>query len=71
MRLLLILLSEETPSAPDPEFEARLRTFVTVMALFAIVVMWLWLYFRVKNKQRESLEQFGKQFRDDEEDQAQ
>jgi hypothetical protein len=63
MRLLLILLSEDTPVSPDPEFEGRVRTFVTVMAVIALVVMWLWLYFRVKDKQRQSLEQFGESFR--------
>jgi hypothetical protein len=53
--ILSILLTEEPATSPDPEFEASVRTFVTVMAVIALVMTWLWLYFRVKDRQRELL----------------
>jgi hypothetical protein len=45
-----LLVNEAANAAGDPEFTASARTYFMWMAIIALVVMWLWLYLRVKKR---------------------
>ena len=51
--LLHLLAQANSNPGHNPEFEAQLRTFFMVLALVALVTMWLWLYFRTRERRAE------------------
>lgn len=51
--LLHLLAQANANPGYNPEFEAQLRTFFMVLALIALVTMWLWLYFRTRERRAE------------------
>lgn len=45
-----MFLAEAAETASSAEFEDRARTFFMWMAIFALVVTWLWLYLRIRQR---------------------
>jgi hypothetical protein len=45
-----LLVNEAANAAGDPEFTGRARSYFMWMAIIALVVMWIWLYLRVKKR---------------------
>jgi hypothetical protein len=46
-------LTEQTNAPAAGDEASSLRLFFGIMAMAALVVMWLWLYFRVKDRARQ------------------